>query len=156
MIAVPFGPDGQTVSRLSPLGSPGSYKTYGAVSPLRTHWRPGTCEEADCGAWREGWVTSADLTTTEGQRIAHFITHDKTRRWTLQKVTATYVKFIFGPGQRCFTPHQVRSARPPRWLVRDGDFRTPQAPAREHKRPEFWVEDQQETIARVEAIRQRG
>lgn len=161
MIAVPFGAHGQTVSRLAPVASPAAYKTYGALSPLSTHWRTATCEEADCEAYRSGWVTTVDLSTPEGQAMAHFITHDKTRRWTLQKLSATLVKFVYGPGQRCFTsqrePHKVRSGRPPRWLVRDGDFRgNPTGLVREHRHPEFWVEDQQETLDRVRTLRQRG
>lgn len=161
MIQVPFGPHGQTVSRLAPLGSPAAYKTYGALSPLSTHWRDATCEEAACAAFLAGWVTTADLTTAGGQRMAHFITHDKTRSWSLQRVTATLVKFVFGPGQRCFpsqvSPHRVRMDRPPRFLVRDGDFRgNPTGFTREHKNGEQWAEDSAETLDRVRTLRQRG
>lgn len=157
MIAVPFGPAGQTVSRLEPLGSPGAYKTYGAVSPLSTHWRTGTCEEAGCDAYRSGWVTTVDLSTELGQKQAHYITHDKTRSWTLQRVSVTLVKFVFGPGQQCFTRHKVRTSRPPRFLVRSGDFRgNPDGFRREHRNGRDWAEDQQETLDRVAVLRQRG
>lgn len=161
MIQVPFGPHGQTVSRIAPVGSPGSYKTYSAVMPLATHWRAATCEEAGCDAYALGWVTTVDLSTQDGQRMAHLIAHDKTRRWTLQKVSPTLVKFVFGPGQRCFpsqvTPHRVRVDRPPRFIARDGDFRgNPTGRHLVHKRAEDWIEDQQETLDRVAARRQRG
>src|ERR1700733_771451 len=99
MISVPFGPHGQTVSRLAPLGDPRAYKTYGASMPLRTHWRTGTCEEAGCEAHRSGWVTTVDLSTDLGQKQAHYIMHDKSRRWTMQRVSLTIVKFVYGPGQ---------------------------------------------------------
>lgn len=157
LIQVPYGVHGQTVSRIAPVGPPQAYKTYGAVMPLRTHWRPATCEEAACDAYRSGWVTTVDLSTADGQRMAHFIKGDKTRRWTVQKISPTLVKFLFGPGQKCFKPHQVRTGRPPRLLVRDGDFRgNPTGRVTRHARVEDWIDDQQETLGRVASLRQRG
>lgn len=157
LIQVPYGSHGQTVSRIAPVGDPRAYKTYGAVMPLSTHFRDGTCEEAGCDAYRSGWVTTVDLSTADGQKMAHFIKEDRTRRWTLQKVSPTLVKFVFGPGQRCFRRHRVRLERPARFLARDGDFRgNPTGRVTEHKRVEHWLEDQQETLDRVAALRQRG
>ena len=70
MIAVPFGPHGQTVSRLAPLGDPRAYKTYGASMPLRTHWRAGTCEEAACEALCLGARLYGDKPGRFADRIA--------------------------------------------------------------------------------------
>ncbi len=157
MIQVPFGSRGQTVSRIAPVGDPRAYRTYGASMPLRTHWRRATCEEAGCDAYRSGWVTTVDLSTELGQAQAHYITHDKTRRWTVQQAAPTLAKFVFGPGQTCFGEHKVRLDRAPRFLVKDGDFRgNPTGYSREHKNAEHWIEDQQETLDRVAARRQRG
>ena len=148
MLRVPFGPHGQTVSRLAPLGDPRAYKTYGAVSPLSTHWRPATCEEADCEAFLHGWVTTVDLSTPEGQQMAHFITHDKTRRWTVQKVSATLVKFIYGPGQRCFAEHRTR---PGTLLVHQGG-----RVAREHVSLADLAEDYTEHMGGIADQQARG
>lgn len=151
----PFG--AVTLNRIPPQGDPQHYKTYGALSPLSTHFRNGTCEEADCLAYREGWVTTVDLGTELGQRQARYITHDKTRRWTLQKVSDRMVKFVFAAGQQCYRKHRIRIDRPARFLVRGGDWRgNPTGFRREHKRAEDWVEDQIETLDRIETARNRG
>lgn len=161
LIQVPFGDYGQTVSRIAPVGSPQAYKTYTALSPLGTHFRTATCEEAGCEQYRSGWVTTVDLSTTDGQKMAHFIQHDKTRRWTMQKVSATLVKVIYGPGQRCLRsqaePHRVRNDRAPRFIARSGDFRgNPDGRKTVHTSAQFWIEDQQETLDRVRTRLQRG
>lgn len=157
MIQVPFGSYGQTVSRLMPVGSPQAYKTFTASMPLRSHFRPATCEEAGCDQYRSGWVTTIDLSTLDGQKMAHLVQHDKTRRWSIQKVTPTLVKVIYGPGQRCFRPHQVRNDAPPRFIARSGDFRgNPDGRKTVHTSAEFWIEDQQETLDLVRTRLQRG
>lgn len=157
MIQVPFGIRGQTISRIAPVGPPQAYKTYAASMPLRTHFRRATCEEAGCEQYRSGWVTTIDLSTTDGQKMAHFVQHDKTRRWTLQKVSPVLVKVVYGPGQRCFKSHQVRNDRPPRLIARSGDFRgNPDGRKTVHTSAQFWIEDQQETLDLVQARLQRG
>jgi hypothetical protein len=145
LIQVPFGSRGQTVTRIAPLMGAEHYKTYGMARPLKTHWRPATCEEAGCLPYRKGWVTTVDLTTDLGQRQYHFITHDRERRYSVQRVTATLLKFTYGPGFPCFrrSEHRLPVERPARFYVAEGDFRgnPRRVPVRVHTRAEDWVED---------------
>src|SRR5258708_39959331 len=55
-------------------------KTYQISAPLATHWRPATCEEAECLAYLHGGQTSCDESTELGQRQVAYIRHDKTRK----------------------------------------------------------------------------
>ena len=38
-----------------PLLPSGSMKTYQMAQPLKTHWRPASCEEVDCPNYLSGW-----------------------------------------------------------------------------------------------------
>lgn len=128
-----------------------NYQTYRMLAPLRTHWRVVSCDQAECAAYQFGWVTTVDLATKLGQKQADFIRHDRSRSHTEQRVSESLVKFVFGPGQRCFATagpefpagtHKVRNLRPHRYLVVGGDFRgNPRGDFREHRRAEDWVED---------------
>lgn len=143
MIQVPFG--NTSVWRPAPAMDPQYYKTYGMSRPLRTHWRPATCEEVSCEAYRCGWVTTVDLSTDLGRRQYHFITHDKSRRHSEQRVTATLVKLVFGPGNPCFRrgDHKLPLERPARFYVAEGDFRgnPRRIPVRVHHNGSDWAED---------------
>jgi hypothetical protein len=140
-----MNPSGAVIFRLDPLMPVHAYKTYGLSMPLRTHWRPATCEEAGCAQYRQGWVTTCDLGTELGQKQAHYIRHDRSRRAAEQSVNDRLVKFTFAPGQDCFRSgdHKVPLERPAVFSVRGGDWRgnPTGVPARLHKRAEDWVED---------------
>lgn len=158
VVQVPFG---QTlVSRIAPAMPAASYKTYGMSMPLRTHWRPATCDEAGCEAYRHGWVTTTDLSTALGQRQAEYIRHDRSRRHQEQRTGPNEVKFVFGPGQRCFAAsgHRVPLERPARFYVADGDWRgNPRGtPVRVHVRAEDWVDDFATHQDRIATAIQKG
>jgi hypothetical protein len=145
MVQVPFGTYGQRVSRIAPEAGPQHYKTYGMSMPLATHWRKATCDEVNCTAYLKGWVTTVDLDTELGRKQYELITHDKERRYSMQRPSLTLVKFVYGPGFPCFarSQHRLPLERPARLYVAGGDFRgNPLGiPARVHKRAEDWVED---------------
>lgn len=127
-----------------PVGPPEAYNSYTVAAPPRTHWRKASCEEYECQGFLYGFVTTVDLSTDLGQRQYHFITHDKKRAYTEQRVTMNLVKFIFKPGTICmnYDEHVVPIGRPPKLLVMGGDWRgNPRGFYRRHDRIEHWVED---------------
>lgn len=129
------------LSRPEPLMSPAAYKTYAMVSPLGSHFRPGTCAETDCPHYLNGWGVRVETLTPE-------LLHDaKTsgRKYTVQAIAEGVTYLVFEPGQPCFraAEHRVRTDRPPLFVVRDGDHRgnPRRTKGRLHQRPEHWVED---------------
>ena len=156
LLQVPFGH--ALVNRVEPLMPPQAYKTYGMSMPLRTHWRPATCEETDCEAYRFGWVSTFDLGTELGQKQYHYCTHDRERRYHVQRVSLTLVKVVYGPGNRCFRSgeHRVPLERLPVFTVAPGDWRARTGQPRVHKRPEDWTEDFSVHQDRLATAVQRG
>jgi hypothetical protein len=127
-----------------PVGGVELYKSYSVLAPPRSHFRKATCEEYECIGWKYGFVTTVDLSTDLGQRQYHFLTHDKKRTYSMQRVSLELVKFIYKPGTICmdWDSHRVPIGRPPRLYVADGDWRgNPTGRYRIHDRIEHWVED---------------
>jgi hypothetical protein len=119
-------------------------KTYQIAAPLPTHWRPVTCEEAGCPAFRHGWQSFIDETTGMGQRQAHYIRRESKRKFTETRNEAGITEFTFEAGQSCFRSdqHRGRNERPERYLVRGGDFRgNPARDLREHRNADDWRDD---------------
>jgi hypothetical protein len=139
--------------RLDPKLPAAEYKTYSIVSPLSTHFRRGTCEEAGCLAHRHGWQTAVDESTDMGQRQAHYIRKVAGRRFTERRTELGLTAFTFEAGQRCFAEHQVSLERPELYLVRGGDWRgNPRNETRRHSGPDSWVDDfatHQDKLARA-------
>lgn len=130
--------------RIVPKIGPQFYKTYGAYAPLSTHWRPASCEEYECGPYLNGWVTPVDLSTAIGQQQAHYIRTDTSRRCREEQTGPSQVRFVFGPGQRCFrsSEHRVPAGRPPLYVVSGGDWRgNPRGDRLVHRSVEDWVDD---------------
>lgn len=148
-------PEGQ---RLPPAMPAGAYKTFQIVTPLRTHFRPGTCAEVDCPGYLNGFRTRVDERTDLGQSQAHYIRKESGRRFTEDRDDAGLTVFTFEPGQRCFASgdHKVRIDRPELFLTRPGDWRGNPEGGRpyQHTRPEHWTEDfaehQQKLADRIE------
>jgi len=127
--------------RVQPVLPVTAYKTYTIASPLLTHFREGTCEEAGCLAHQHGWTTSIDESTELGRRQAHYIRKVSGRSFTEQRIEGL-TAFSFPAGQRCFATHKVSLERPEIYLVRGGDWRAnPTGERRIHTRAELWVED---------------
>lgn len=147
------------VFRIEPLMPVQNYRTYGMSMPLSTHWVPATCEEFDCAAFLNGWVTTIDLSTELGQKQYHFLTHDKTRTSEQEKLPGTLVKFTFAPGNTCFSKseHKLPLGRPASFYTRGGDWRgNPGGERRVHKRAEDWIEDFSENQDRLNDLIERG
>lgn len=143
-------------NRLTPDAGPEHFKSYSWRAPLATHWRQGTCEEYECEAYLKGFVTTVDISTDLGQKQYHFLTHDKTRSCSMQRVSQTVFKFIYPPGNKCmkYWEHRVPIGKPPLLLVLGGDWRgnPRQLKTVVHRRPEDWIEDfseHQDRIANV-------
>ena len=140
------------MNRLQPQMPPQFYKSYEISSPVATHFRRGTCDEAGCLAHRNGWVTRVDTTTDLGARQAHYIRKQSGRRF-VESRTEALTEFTFEAGQECFAEHKVPLDRPELYVVRGGDWRgNPRGEVRRHSRPDSWVNDfgeHQDRIARI-------
>lgn len=125
------------------------FKTYEIIAPLRTHFRPATCEEVECGAWRNGWKTIVPVNSEAAQYIR---SGSSGRRFVEAQsayeiehgLTDGMAEFMFPPGQKCFATdkHRVPLEREPLYVARGGDARgNPLGERRVHTRAEDWTED---------------
>lgn len=146
------------LNRIDPALPPQSYKTYGMVMPLRTHFRKATCAEVECDDWVMGFDSIVDITTELGRKQAHYILNDKTRSHTFEQIGPSLVKFHFQPGTIPFASpkhdHFVRMDRPPLFVVRGGDWRgNPRGTEpMVHRNADNWVDDfatHQDRLARA-------
>lgn len=147
------------LNRIEPVAGPEHYKSYSVRAPVKTHWRSATCEEYECDAFLRGFITTVALTSDLGQKQYHYLTHDKTRAYSMQRVGADIVKFIYGPGNRCFKSddHRVPIGKPPRLLVVGGDWRgNPRKEFIVHSRVDDWVDDCREHQEKMATILRRG
>lgn len=136
-------------NRLGPKMPPQYYKTYRVSSPLETHTRKAkSCAEADCEAYRDGWVMHKDKMTPA---MIYAVTHAG-KRYREIHVAAGHTYFQFEPGQNCFriSEHRVSLDRPEFYLVGRGLTGTfSNRKARQHTQPEFWIEDMQHHLDRI-------
>lgn len=120
------------------------FKTYEIIAPLQTHFRPATCEEVECGAWRNGWKT---LVLNDSEAALYIRSGASGRRFSevgFGQDPGQLVQFIFDPGQKCFAAdkHRVPLEREPLYVARGGDARgNPLRERRVHTRAEDWQED---------------
>ena len=140
--------------RLDPQMPAAAYRTYQIAAPLSTHFRPATCAEVNCPAYLHGFQTSVDESADLGQRQAHYIRHDATRRHTERRAETGLTVFEFEAGQRCFEAagHRARVDREERFLIRGGDWRGNPRGDRREVSATSWVDDfgeHQETLANV-------
>jgi hypothetical protein len=138
------------MSRLPPAGPVMAYRTFGVTAPLSTHFRKATCEEVDCDAFRNGWVTRVK---TEEQ--ADYIRRHSGRTFKEDEPGV----FVFAAGQTCFgaSHHRLRLEREELYVVRDGDWRgNPTGSVRRHKSSGHWVEEFAEHQDWIKTLRERG
>lgn len=100
------------------------HQTYAIRSPQGTHYRPATCEEVNCSAWRDGWWLRGDLlpdvlkatVVNSGKRYERLVI-------TSAEVNEVYPEageyWVFEAGQACFRSgqHTVRLERPAFYFV---------------------------------------
>lgn len=149
------------VFRLAPQLPAAAYRSYRALAPLSTHFRPATCQEVDCPHYLSGWETAVDEQTDLGRRQAHFIRHDRERHHAEERNRggSGLTVFTFTPGQRCFNSgaHRTRLDRPERFFLTGGDYRgNPlRTPAREVSAT-AWQDDLGEHQDRIIEMIRRG
>lgn len=158
------------VNRVAPGMPVGSMKTYQVTSPLSTHTRPGTCEEAGCEHWANGWQTVVDERTDLGMGQAAYIRAEMNdvrkpgqpkpgQRWYYEsRDDAGRTVFRFDAGQPCFraSEHRVSLDRPEFFVVRGGDWRTHTGLIRRHHNGAEWVEDFAGHQDRLATLMERG
>jgi hypothetical protein len=117
----------------------GAMQTYRIVSPPDATV-VSACERVGCPHWRDGWDTIVDEASQLGQAQAAYIRSGATgRSYRETRTEAGLTVFRFEAHQRCFQEHRTRTEL---YLVRGGDWRgNPDRMARDHSRPEDWVED---------------
>jgi hypothetical protein len=120
------------------------FKTYEIIAPLQTHFRPATCEEVECEAWRNGWKT---LVAHDSEAALYIRSGASGRRFDevgFGREPGALVQFLFAPGQKCFAAdrHRVPLEREPLYVARGGDARgNPMRERRVHTRASDWQED---------------
>ena len=121
-------------------------KTYRVHAPAG-HWRLATCQEVDCQAYARGWVTAVPGDSPQ----AAYIRSDRTRGHREEPPGPDgVVRFVFGPGNRCFgSSHQVIE-RPPLLLVQPGAMLARTDTGYRHTSVASWVDDFQ---THLDAIR---
>lgn len=144
---------GQAINWPEMAGPPQAYQSFQIASPVSTHFRTGTCEEAGCLAHQHGWQTSVDESTDLGQRQAYYIRKLAGRKFAERRTELGLTAFVFEAGQKCFAEHKVPLDRPEIYIVRGGDFRgNPRGDVRRHSGPDAWVNEfaeHQDRLARV-------
>lgn len=135
-----------------------NYQTFQVTSPVETHTREGSCEEAECQAYARGWRMKLDLGTDLGKRQAQYIKHQSGRSFKVVSQRDGLVELEFAANQPCFSQHRVRLDRPEIYRVKGGDKRGNPAgvATRVHTRPELWVEEFAENQDRLARLHERG
>lgn len=125
--------------------------------PAETHWRVATCEEVNCQAFAQGWITRVPW----GSPQADLITSGHTGR-SYQETTGVNTadrEFMFAAGQACFaaTKHRLPLDKPGLFVVRDGDWRgNPTGRRRVHANAVDWRDDMGEHLGRLQDQRDKG
>ncbi len=147
-------------TRIKPNMGAESYKTFQVRQPKATHFRKATCEEVECPAMMNGWVTTIDESTDLGQKQGYFIRKNSGRMFKEERLPSGLTQFTFAAGQPCFQSeaHQVPLDRPGLYIVKDGDWRgNPRGTTpRRHKNAEEWVEEFAEHQDKLKDARDKG
>ncbi len=101
--------------------------TYAARMPIgraADFWRPATCAEVDCPSWRYGFEVALPVEDPRCDYIRRDVrrSHRFTETRDLRDGVVVAV-FMFPAGQVCMAAaeHRVRTGRPERLLIIDGD-----------------------------------
>ncbi len=87
-------------------------QNFRVAMPPATHRISATCREVDCTHYLGGWMTVVAVDS----RQDIYIKNHCGRKWTVTKVGANTLEYIFEPGQTCFREHTRLSGRPPFYL----------------------------------------
>ncbi len=114
--------------------------------------RPATCEQVECEARKNGWITVADVGTLQGQKIANYIRLKSGRDFTFVQ-DGNRVTFTFKPGQRCFAAHEIPVGAI--YLKWGGDWRAVTSDKVRMQEAD-WVDDQANTLDDIRTAKERG
>lgn len=123
---------------------------YRIVRPRATHTKAASCEDADCQAYRGGWVSAIDEASELGQRQAHYIRTRSGRGFTEESGADGLTRFAFAPGQACFGEHRVDVEREP-FFVRHSTNRT----TLRHRSAADWRDDHATEVDRLRTFQER-
>lgn len=146
------------MNRIPPNLPVQAYKTFEIASPQATHWTAATCAEVDCPQYLGGWTSVIDESSDLGQRQAHYIRHDTSRRHTEERRADGLTAFTFEAGQRCFAAanHQKPTGRPEIYRSRGGDWRGTTSEPLTHSGPDAWLDEFQTNQDRLTTLIERG
>lgn len=142
------------LNRIEPVLPAHAFRTFQISAPVATHFRAATCAEVDCPNWLNGWRVQAESLTPDLLHAAK----TSGRRYREESLAPGVTWLVYEAGQACFRASQHRTpiGRPELYLVRDGDWRQTFGQARQHTRPEHWVEEMSENQQRLIDAKQRG
>jgi capsid protein len=142
------------LNRIEPALPAQAFRTFQISAPVASHFRPASCAEVDCPNWLNGWRVQVEKLTPELLHAAK----TSGRRHREEPLAPGVTWLVFEAGQPCFRAGQHRTpiGRPELYLVRDGDWRQSYGQARQHTRPEHWVEEMSENQQRLIDAKQRG
>ncbi len=143
------------MSRVQPLMPVGAYKTYRMLQPQESHFRPATCAEAGCLAYRHGWKTRVESLHPAQERAIR----TGRRRFTEVHVAQGENWLLFEAGQPCFeqSTHRVPVGLPQIYVVQGGDWRgNPSGYVRRHVNGDDWTDDFATHQDRLATQLQRG
>lgn len=151
---------GGYVNRVAPLLPAHAMKTFEVRQPLATHFRPLSCDEAQCPHKAAGWITGFDVSQPGRWDAAQKYGQIATNRGLTFKVhrVGDTVTFTFPAGQACLEGHRaLLDDRPPLYIVRGGDWRgNPRGERRVHANAADFQDDWMESQARLDRERERG
>lgn len=112
---------GHQLNRFPDLLPVTAMKTYQVLAPAKTHFRPATCEEAQCPHYLHGWRS----VLPSGDPRCDYIRSVSGRRFTERQMEGGLTEFTFPAGQQCFAAadHRIRLDREERFVIRGGDHR---------------------------------
>jgi hypothetical protein len=151
----------RSLNRPIPLLGVGKMVTYAVKSPRSTHTRPGTCEEAGCRAFQLGFTITVPIGSDKLEHLKQFMRGelDQIKRLDAKVErdgTVVHVRFAKGTPCAGATRHRVSLNRPESYLVRGGDWRGSTGVIRRHSKPEHWVEDFDENLAKSRKVLNGG
>ena len=128
-------------------------RNFVVLQPAHSHFRQLGCADpdAECDAYRHGWVTILDTDIPDQAKAATYIRNQSGRSFTVTEV-GNLVTFSFPPGQTCFRQHHANLGRQPIFIERDGQ--RPTDPTRHNA--DTWVDSFANHQDKIKTAHDRG
>lgn len=159
----------RTARRFTPAMPSHLYRTYRALSPVSTHFRPATCAEVQCTAYTQGWTYVKEHLIREN--LLYAVTHagKRYREMTIPvpyrdsatdelKFGAEELCLVFEPGQMCFQArgHRLPLERPEFFYTGRGDYRTFSTRNAQKLNADDWVDHFANHVDKLNTAYQKG